>query len=85
MGGSKKGIIKDNKSIHNENLSSEFKKRVEKFERYYDDPEQHHKIYEELGFMYVDDGCDGFCPECEKMLKCEIYKEIKDDWERFYS
>ena len=62
-----------------------FKKTVEKFERYYNDPEQFHKIFTELGFNYVEDGCDGFCPECEQMLECEAYKEIKVEWEGFYS
>ena len=66
-------------------LSAHFKDKVEKFEQYYDDTEQFHKIFTELGFTYVDDGCDGFCPECEQMLKCEVYKEIKDEWEWIYS
>ena len=72
-------------SASNNDLSSEFKNRVKEFEQYFNDPEQFNKIFTELGFTYVDDGCDGFCPECEQMLKCEAYKEIKDDWEWFYS
>jgi hypothetical protein len=66
-------------------LSYEVKNRVEKFEQYFNDPEQFNKIFTELGFTYVKDGCDGFCPECEQMLKCEVYKEIKDEWEWIYS
>jgi len=48
--------------------------------------EQEHKIFTELGFTRVDDGCDGFCPECEQMTTCQVYKEeLKEEWERFYS
>jgi len=56
-----------------------FKERVEKFEKYCGDPEQYYKIFSELGFSYVDDGCDGYCPECEKKDRCEVYPEI--GWE----
>ena len=66
-------------------LSSEVKNRVEKFEQYFNDPEQFNKIFTELGFTYVEDGCDGFCPECEQMMKCKVYKEIKDEWKWIYS
>lgn len=31
-----------------------------------------------------DDSCDGFCPECNLMIKCETYIELKDEWESFY-
>lgn len=58
-------------------IGASFRDRVEKFEKYYNDPEQFNKIFTELGFTYIEDGCDGFCPECEQMLKCEAYKEIK--------
>ncbi len=83
----KKEIFANLESSHTDSshLSSEFKDRVGKFEQYFNDPEQFNKIFTELGFTYVDDGCDGFCPECEQMLKCEAYKELKDDWEWFYS
>ena len=53
-----------------------FKERVEKFEKYYSDPEQHYKIFSELGFSYVDHGCDGFCPNCEQKDHCETCDEI---------
>ncbi len=71
--------------IDKEILRTYFRDTVEKFEKYYDDPEQHHKIFEELGFTLVEDGCDGFCPECEQMLKCEVYNENKKDWDGMYS
>jgi hypothetical protein len=77
--------IKKEISANNSDLSSEFKDRVEKFDKYFNDPEQFNKIFTELGFTYVEDGCDGFCPECEQMTKCKTYKEIKDDWEWLYS
>jgi ssDNA-specific exonuclease RecJ len=42
-------------------------------------PKEFHKIFTELGFTYVDDGCDGYCPECEKKDDCKVYLELKDD------
>ncbi len=75
--------MKDN--FEKEALRAYFKDTVEKFEQYFNDPEKFHKIFTELGFAYVDDGCDGFCPECKQMLKCEAYKEMKDGWEKFYT
>ena len=66
-----------------EALKAYFKDTVEKFEQYWNDPEQFNKIFTELGFTYVDDGCDGFWPECEKMMKCAVYKELKPEWDRF--
>ena len=65
-------------------LRAYFMDTVEKFEKYYNDPEQHHKIFTELGFTLVEDGCDGFCPECEQKLTCNIYEELKDEWEGLY-
>jgi len=59
----------------------DFKERVKKFDQYYNNPKEFHKIFTELGFSYVDDGCDGYCPECEKKDDCETYLEIKDDFE----
>jgi hypothetical protein len=32
--------------------------RIELFERYLNDPDQHHKIFTELGFSYLVDECD---------------------------
>ncbi len=62
-----------------------FRDAVEKFEKYDNDHEQFHKTFTELGFTYVEDGCEGFCPECEQMLRCEVYQEIKESWKGFYS
>ncbi len=39
----------------------------------------------ESDFPCIEDTCDGFCPECEQMLKCETYKEIEGEWEWFYT
>lgn len=66
-------------------MGASFRDRVEKFEKYYNDPEQFNKIFTELGFRYVEDDCYGFCPECEQMLKGEAYQEIKESWDGFYS
>lgn len=73
------------KNLDEEAREAYFRDVGEKFEQYFSDPEQYHKIFSELGFTYVDDGCDGFWPECEQMLKCEVYEEIKDEWEWIYS
>ncbi|NUO09501.1 MAG: hypothetical protein HUU08_12620 [Candidatus Brocadia sp.] len=67
-----------------EALRKYFYETVDKFEKYYNDPEQHHKIFTELGFTYVDDGCDGFCPECKQKQECDIYDEVKDEWDDIY-
>ena len=53
-----------------------FQERVEKFEEYSKDPEQQYKIFSELGFSYVDDGCDGYCPGCDQKDRCETAAEI---------
>jgi len=53
-----------------------FDERVKKFEEYDKDPEQQYKIFSELGFTYVDDGCDGYCPGCEQKETCEVAPEI---------
>jgi hypothetical protein len=68
-------VMKSN--LDKRKLRAQFKARVEKFEQYFNDPEQFNKIYTELGFAYVEDGCDGFCPECEQMLKCKVYKVME--------
>ncbi len=75
--------MKDN--LDKEKLRAQFRDTVEEFDQYFNDPEQFNKIFTELGFTYVEDCCDGFCPECEQMMKCEVYKEIKDGWEWIYS
>jgi hypothetical protein len=61
---------------------TEFLNRAKLFENYHDDPEQYHKIFTELGFSYVADDCDGYCPECPINSTCEVYHEIKDDWKK---
>lgn len=53
-----------------------FDERVRKFEKYAKDPDQQYKIFSELGFTYVDDGCDGYCPGCEQKDSCEVAPEI---------
>lgn len=42
------------------------------------DPEQHGKIFSELGFTFVDDGCEGDCEGCEKKPDCTVYESVKD-------
>jgi hypothetical protein len=48
------------------------------------DPEQHHKGFTELGFTYMEDGCDGFCLECDQKMTCAAYEELKDALEGIY-
>ncbi|MBI5408488.1 MAG: hypothetical protein HZA14_03890 [Nitrospirae bacterium] len=43
------------------------------------------EIMEDHGFDYIDHNCcDGFCPDCGRMLNCEAYEELKEEWEGFY-
>ena len=62
-------------------VSSHSPERVEEYEQYSKNPKEFHKILTELGFTYVDDGCDGYCPEYEKKDDCEVYLELKDNLE----
>lgn len=57
------------------------KKRIELFERYHNDPDQHHKIFTELGFSYMVDECDFNCANCKEQTTCEVFAEINDDKE----
>lgn len=77
----KNHICKTQENHTEQTVRASFKDRVKKFDEYFNDPEQFNKIFTELGFIYVNDGCDGFCPECKQMKTCEVYKEIKDGWE----
>jgi hypothetical protein len=40
------------------------------------DPELQSKIFTELGFAFVDDGCEGDCDNCETKADCTVYSEI---------
>ena len=53
-----------------------FNEKVEKFGEYMHDPEQYGKIFSELGFTYVDDGCEGDCDVCEQKTDCTVYPEL---------
>ena len=61
------------------------KERVEKFDKYFHDPDQFHKIFSELGFSYVDDGCTGACECCERKDTCDTYAEIKGKIDKDHS
>jgi hypothetical protein len=56
-------------------------KRIDLFERYHNDPDQHHKIFTELGFSYMVDECDFNCADCKEKLTCEVFAEFEDDKE----
>lgn len=55
-----------------------FKEKVGKFGEYMHDPEQHGKIFSELGFTFVDDGCEGECESCCTKAECTVYESVKD-------
>ncbi|MGD0886322.1 MAG: hypothetical protein ABSA46_15885 [Thermodesulfovibrionales bacterium] len=55
-----------------------FEEKVEKFGQYMHDPEQHGKIFSELGFAHVDDICEGGCGNCKKKADCTVYESVKD-------
>ena len=59
-----------------------FKDTVEKSEECCEELDQ---VCAECDFLCVEDICNGFCPECERMLRCDIYEEIKGEWEWFYT
>ena len=62
-----------------------FNDTFKKFEEYFNGFEGLYEFCAECDFPCNEDTCDGFCPECGQMLKCEAYKEIKEDWEWFYT
>lgn len=44
-----------------------------------------HKEIAELGFTYVENGCDGLCHECDDMSECAAYKKMIETWNKLYS
>ena len=54
-----------------------FEEQVKKFTRYHKNPDEFSKIFTELGFSYVKDGCSGNCIPCKKKANCETYSEIQ--------
>jgi len=53
-----------------------FEDQVKLFARFYKNPDEFSKIFTELGFTYVKDGCTGNCIPCRKKKRCETYREI---------
>ena len=54
-----------------------FKKRVELFERYHNDPDQHHKLFTELGFSYIFNNCGVNYADWKEKTTCKVFAEIK--------
>jgi hypothetical protein len=54
-----------------------FEDQLKKFTRYHKSPDEFSRIFTELGFRYVKDGCSGNCIPCRKKGSCETYREIK--------
>ncbi len=75
--------MRDN--IEKEMIKKRVHKAAKNFNESFNDPLKFNKIYKELGFSYGDDSCNGYCPECEKMYRCDIYKEIRDEREWIYT
>lgn len=76
---------KDKEGFEKEIISTYLKNRVKKYDPYFELPVQFYRIPEDAGMAFMTESCNGFCPECEKMLQCETYKETKDAWDRFCS
>jgi hypothetical protein len=54
-----------------------FEEHVKEFTGYHKNPDELSKIFTELGFRYVKDGCSGNCVPCKKKAHCATYREIK--------
>ena len=68
-----------------EALEEYYRKTVERFDDEANADKEYKTLSTDSGFSYVVEGCDGFCPECKLVLKCETYDKIKDTWRLFYS
>lgn len=79
----KGGSMKNEKEA--EALKEYFRNRIDSFEECFVEHETFFSISRRQRHDYADKGCDGFCPECALMLKCEAYNEIKEEWKWFYS
>ena len=55
-----------------------FEEQVKKFTQFHKNPDEFSKIFTELGFSYVKDGCSGNCIPCKKKQDCETYHKIKN-------
>lgn len=66
-------------------LKKYYKNIIRQFDAYSIDPDDFNRIFTELWFTHVEEGCEGFCLECEKILECETYKEFKGDWDSLCS
>ena len=53
-----------------------FEDQVKLFTMFYKSPGEFSKIFTELGFTYVKDGCNGNCIPCKKKKSCETYRKI---------
>ncbi len=60
-----------------------FRTKGNNLEHYFNYHKKFH-LFPNLSFIYIEDTCDGFCPDCKEMPRCEFYKELKDEWEGFY-
>lgn len=39
----------------------------------------------ELGFTYIEGGCDGLCHECDESFECSAYKKITEACDKLHS
>jgi len=64
----------------------EYRRRViERFDEEAKNAKRYSTLTTGTGETYVIDGCDGFCPECKLITKCDTYEEMKEGWRLFYS
>ena len=63
--------------LRKSNKELNFEETIKKFNQYFMNPKEFNKIFTELGFSYVEDGCGGNCIKCKKKGNCKTYTEIK--------
>jgi hypothetical protein len=69
-------------TIKSESLT--IKEKIDLFDKYRNDPNQYYKIFTELGFSYIENNCNGYCPECENKSTCEVYIADTEEWNKLF-
>jgi hypothetical protein len=47
-------------------------------------PDSYLDVFSDFDFSYMDSDCDYFCPECKRSANCEIYVDVRKEWEFLY-
>ncbi len=53
--------------------------QIKRFKEYFYDSELCNRL------LYANEDCYGFCLDCEFIMECEVYEDIRDEWEGFYA